>query len=169
MNVFVSGSRAVNKFDENVLNALFDELNSGVRILVGDADGVDTELQKFCAAQQYKNVTVFATNGKVRNNVGNFTVQNVPMDKNAYYKTFFVQKDIAMTDTADYGVVIWDGKSKGTFNNIERLVKQNKPCHVYLANDKRWVTVENEYSLKNLNSSGVFIPVQNGARQLSFV
>ena len=169
MNVFISGSREISGFDENISNALFDELNSDAEILVGDADGVDTEIQKFCAAQQYKNVTVFATNGKVRNNVGNFAVRNVPVDKNAYYKTFFTQKDVAMTDIADYGVAIWDGKSKGTLNNIERLVKQNKPCHVYLMGCKKWVTIENEYALKNINSLNIFPYAQNDVRQLSFV
>ena len=169
MNVFVSGSRAISEFDDNIADALFDELNSNARILVGDADGVDAELQRFCAAQQYRNVTVFASNGKARNNVGNFKVQNVPVDKGTYYKTFFTQKDIVMTDTADYGVVIWDGKSKGSLNNIYRLIKQNKPCFVYLITVKKWFTIETESAAKNIIIPDAGTLHQAGYGQLSFV
>lgn len=168
MNVFISGSREITKLDNNVLNALFIELNSDVNILVGDAEGVDAEIQKFCKDHYYKNVTVYAINGRARNNLGNFDVKNITVDRKTYFKTSFTEKDKAMTDIADYGIVIWDGKSKGSFNNILRLIRQNKPCHVYLANYKKWVLMDSENideigRLKNMKV------LDNTVVQLSFL
>ena len=165
MNVFISGSRDIKTFDERVLDVLYDELNASANILVGDADGVDAELQKFCRKHDYKNVTVYAANGKARNNSG-FPVKNILTDKNMFYKNFFIQKDIAMTDSADFGIVIWDGKSKGSLNNINRLVQQNKPCHVYLADQSRWVWVHSERDFATLKNPEV---AYSGTTQMSFI
>ena len=167
MKVFIGGSRNITELDENIFRVLFGELNSNVHILVGDADGVDTEIQKFCKKYNYDHVTVFASNGRVRNNVGNFAVQNVIVDKGTYSKAFFAQKDIAMVDQADYGIVNWDGKSNGSLNQLHRMVKQNKPCRVYLTKDKRWVTIEGEYSIKGITS--LRSTLNSHAHQLSFM
>jgi len=166
MKVFIGGSRNIKELDENVFCALFDELNSNAQILVGDADGVDTEIQKFCKKHNYNNVIIFASNGKARNNVGNFTVQNIAVEKGIYSKAFFEQKDIAMVNQADYGLVIWDGKSKGSLNQLHRMVRQNKPCRVYLVEHKHWVTIESENVIKGLMS--LRKTLNSNAHQLSF-
>ena len=167
MKVFIGGSRSIKELDEEVFHALFDELNSNTHILVGDADGVDTEIQRFCKKQNYNNITVFASNGKARNNVGNFPVQNIPVDKSTHPKAFFSQKDIAMVNQADHGIVIWDGKSKGSLDQIHRMAKQNKPCRVYLIQDKRWTTIESENTIKGIRS--LHAKLTSNANQLSFI
>jgi len=37
-----------------------------------------------------------------------------------------------MTTDSEYSLVIWDGKSKGSYSNILRSLEQNKPVRVYL-------------------------------------
>jgi len=106
-------------------------MDAGVNIIVGDADGANTAVQRFCVSLEYKNVTVFASNGKARNNLGGFPMRNVRAA--GFGRDFFTQKDIAMTDASDCGLVIWDGKSKGTKTNIDRLAQQNKPCQIFRA------------------------------------
>ena len=167
MKVFIGGSRSIKELDENVCHVLFEELNSNSEILVGDADGVDAEVQKFCMRQNYGNIVVYATNGKPRNNVGNFEVCSIAVDKNTFRKQYFVKKDIAMTDAADYGVVIWDGKSKGSLNQLYRMVRQNKPCQVYIPDDKRWIEIESENTIKGISS--LRTKLGSNTHQLSFV
>ena len=167
MRVFVGGSRNIKELDAEVYRALFGELNSNAHILVGDADGVDTEIQKFCHRQKYNNITVFASNGRARNNIGNFTVCEVPVDKSTHSKAFFSQKDIAMVDQADYGIVIWDGKSKGSLQQLHRMVRQNKPCRVYLVEAGRWVAIESENTIRGIAS--LRAKLASNAHQLSFI
>lgn len=38
-----------------------------------------------------------------------------------------------MADEADYGFMLWDGKSKGTLVNVLRLLRQQKPIVVYVS------------------------------------
>lgn len=143
MKVFISGSRSITELNDDITSRLYSELNSDANILVGDAAGIDSEVQKFCKINGYMNVTVFAMNGKARNNLGGFNVINI-LPGDAFNRNFFVEKDKAMTDLADYGIVIWDGKSKGSLDNIYRLVRQNKLCQVYLMPEKKWITVEDD-------------------------
>lgn len=169
MKIFISGSREIDKLNDDIFDVLYIELNANAHILVGDAEGVDSEIQRFCKNQDYKNVTVFAVNGKARNNIGNFNVKNIEVSQNVYFKAAYIEKDKAMTDAADYGIAIWDGKSKGSLNNILRLIKQNKPCRVYLFNNKKWIWIENENALKNIQYPQNLENLNNAAVQLSFV
>ena len=40
-------------------------------------------------------------------------------------------KDIAMTETADYGIGIWDGKTRGTKQVIDDLKRMDKPVTIF--------------------------------------
>jgi hypothetical protein len=46
-----------------------------------------------------------------------------------YYST----KDEAMVDDAAYGLMLWDGESKGTLNSVINMVRQETAVVVYLA------------------------------------
>ena len=119
-------------------------------VVVGDCYGVDSLVQKFYANIGYRNIEIFASNGKARNNVGNWMVHNVPVPASVRGFEFYKQKDIAMANTADYGFMIWDGESKGTLNNMINLISRNKPVMVYLINQKKVLTVENTEDLNEL-------------------
>ena len=111
---------------------------------------MDSLVQKFYANVGYRNIEIFASNGKARNNVGNWTVHNGPVPASVRGFEFYKQKDIAMANTADYGFMIWDGESKGTLNNMINLISRNKPVMVYLINKKKVLTVENTEDLNEL-------------------
>jgi hypothetical protein len=46
-----------------------------------------------------------------------------------------------MADAAEYGLMLWDGKSKGTVNNVVKLSRDNKPVIVYIAPTRQFRTI----------------------------
>lgn len=131
MKIFIAGARNIKSLDDNVKARLMSIYNNKHSVYVGDCYGVDTAVQNFFIKLNYDNVTVFASNGKARNNVGNWNVENVRVDSSVKGFDFYKQKDMAMAISADYGFMIWDGSSRGTLNNIINLVSQNKKVLVY--------------------------------------
>ena len=47
-----------------------------------------------------------------------------------------------MAETAEYGLMLWDGKSKGTVNNVVNLSRDHKPVVVYVAPTRQFRTVK---------------------------
>ena len=131
MKIFIAGARSITSLDDNVKARLMSIYNNKHGVFVGDCYGVDTAVQDFFIKLSYNNVTVFASNGKARNNIGNWKVENIHVDSSVKGFDFYKQKDIAMANSADYGFMIWDGSSRGTLNNIINLVNQNKKVLVY--------------------------------------
>ena len=74
-------------------------------VLVGDCSGVDTAIQRFFLMHQYSKITVFASNGKARNNLGNWPINNVFVEEGIKGFDFYRQKDIAMAKEADFGFI----------------------------------------------------------------
>ncbi len=118
-------------------------------VFIGDCYGTDAAVQEFFMKLNYPDVTVFASNGRVRNNIGNWTVRNIPADSSVKGFDFYKQKDEAMANCADYGFMIWDGKSRGTLNNIINLISQNKKVLVYMTAFHKMLTLG---TLTQLNS-----------------
>lgn len=52
-------------------------MKNNFTIMVGDANGVDKQIQKFCHSMNHNKVKVFASNGKARNNIGQWEVKRV--------------------------------------------------------------------------------------------
>jgi hypothetical protein len=77
-----------------------------------------------------------------RNNVGHWSTREVPAPKGARGFDFYSAKDRVMADAAEYGLMLWDGKSKGTINNVVNLCREGKPVVVYIAPKKRFLTVK---------------------------
>lgn len=150
VKIFIAGAKSINSLDAFVQKKLMSICQKNYDVVVGDCYGVDSLVQKFYANVGYRNIEIFASNGKARNNVGNWTVHNVPVPASVRGFEFYKQKDIAMANTADYGFMIWDGESKGTLNNMINLISRNKPVMVYLINQKKVLTVENTEDLNEL-------------------
>ena len=132
MNVFVGGTRTLKNLDETARAKILAIVNKEYRILVGDCYGIDTAVQHFLSNLGYRNVSVFATNGRARNNIGNWPIISVSTGKNVKGFKYYQAKDIAMAKEADCGFMIWDGKSRGTLNNIINLASDNKTVLLYL-------------------------------------
>jgi len=131
--VFIGGSISIRKLPKLVLDKLNNIINKQFDILIGDAPGVDTLVQQYLFENNYLNVTVFHIH-YCRNNVGNWSTRKVPTNGLIGRKAY-MQKDIVMANLADYGFQIWDGKSKGTWNNILNLYKQYKYCLIWCKNN----------------------------------
>jgi hypothetical protein len=67
---------------------------------------------------------------------------------------FYSLKDRAMADAAEYGLMLWDGKSKGTINNVLNLSRDNKLVIVYVAPTKSFQTVRSAEDFKDLLRMG---------------
>ena len=147
MKVFVAGPRAISNLDKNVEDKLNSIIKNNYTVLVGDANGIDKSVQQYFYNNNYKNVNVYASQGKARNNIGNWIVQGVEVPKNVKGFDFYAAKDSAMAKNADYGLMLWNGKSKGTLNNIINLTKQNKRVLIYFTPHKDF------YSINNLNTA----------------
>ena len=59
-----------------------------------------------------------------------------------------------MTDAVQYGLMLWDGKSEGTINNVVNLSRDGKPVVVYIAPKKQFVTVKVYDDLKGVLAQG---------------
>ena len=59
-----------------------------------------------------------------------------------------------MAETAEYGLMLWDGKSKGTVNNVVDLSRDHKPVVVYVAPTKQFRTIKTFGDLKDLLADG---------------
>lgn len=132
MKVFIGGSIGIKDIGQSAATQLQKIMHDSDDVIIGDAGGIDKKVQEYLDSYWYGRVTVYASNGKARNNIGKWEVKNIHVPNGIYGKEFYTQKDIAMTDECDYGFMIWDGKSKGTFRNILRLIDNRKLCIVCL-------------------------------------
>ncbi|MDR1832266.1 MAG: hypothetical protein LBQ97_06030 [Fusobacteriaceae bacterium] len=148
MKIFIAGARQIKFLDDAVKEKLESIRSKNYDVLIGDAPGVDSLVQSFYASVGYPNVTIFACNGKTRNNIGVWPVEGIPANRDLKSAEYFAQKDIAMTAATDYGFMIWNGQSRGTMNNILRLLQAGKSSVVYLNGE--FYSVYNDDSLQRL-------------------
>jgi hypothetical protein len=142
MKVFVAGPRALKSLSAPVKERFAKMINQNIAFLVGDASGIDKMTQQYFYDAAYKNVTVYASNGVARNNVGKWAVRNVPVKEAVSGFDFYAAKDKMMADEADYGFMIWNGKSKGTLNNIINLTKQDKAVLIYFTPHRKFYSIK---------------------------
>lgn len=149
--VFVSGSLSVTELSDFAKAHVHSIVTNRMNVLIGDAYGADKAIQQeLYKKYDYPFVTVYASNGKARNNVGNRKVKAVDVPSGIYGRAYYEQKDIAMSRDCDFGFMLWDGKSKGTLNNIERLLSMNKLSIICLSNIHKSFKIENRQQLENM-------------------
>jgi probable addiction module antidote protein len=88
----------------------------------------------------YPHVTVFCSGDRARNNLGPWETCKVAVPKHARGFDFFAAKDREMAKKADFGLMIWDGKSPGTALNVLRLVRAGKKAVLLNIPQKEAVT-----------------------------
>ena len=126
MNVFISGSRSINKLPDSAIKRIDSIIDRNCTILTGDARGVDAQVQKYLSKKKYDNVTVYFTGREIRNNAGRWKAKEIANSTGKKRKELCAQKDAAMADDADCGLMIWDGLSIGTLNVIKEMKNRNK-------------------------------------------
>ena len=150
-SVFIGGSRKLSHLNKDVRARLDNIMAKGLRVLVGDANGADKAAQAYLLEQKYQNVVVYCTETTCRNNLGRWEVKSVPFagDRKGGF-AFYTAKDDAMAQDADYGLMLWDGKSKGTLRNILNLAEHGKRTVVYFSPKRRYLTVSSLDDIKSL-------------------
>ena len=94
--VFLSGSRKIGRLNDMIHSRIDNILERGFRVIVGDANGADKAMQHYLADRAYKNVIVYSSGSECRNNVGNWKVKNIMVNKKLRGRDFYTQKDITM-------------------------------------------------------------------------
>lgn len=155
LKIFIAGPRAIKELDENIIIKLKNICEKNYDVLVGDADGIDSGIQKFLSQREYKNVIVFASKGIARNNYGDWKIENVQVDNNITGFDFYAQKDLEMARNADIGFMIWNGKSKGTFNNMINLLNLEKEVILYYIPSQKFYQFKTIDDLKSFSDANV--------------
>jgi len=135
--VFISGSIAITQLSNDVKESIDKIITNQLEILVGDADGIDKLVQNYCLEKNYFNITVYSITSIPRYKASDrFQMKKVFVSEDIKKERERQQeKDKMMTVDSDYSLVIWDGKSKGSYANILQAMDNNKKVKVYL-NDK---------------------------------
>jgi hypothetical protein len=134
-NIFIGGSRAVSKLNPAIREQLANLVNHNCTILIGDANGSDKAVQSYFAERGYRNVLVFCMH-ECRNNVGAWPVRGVTSKSSQQNFEYYSTKDRAMAENANCGLMLWDGKGKGTLANMFRLLTATKKVLVYFSPEK---------------------------------
>jgi hypothetical protein len=149
--VFIGGSRAMNKLNAIIRERLNDLVHKKCGIFIGDASGADKAVQQHFADRDYRSVTVFCM-GACSNNVGNWEVRKIQAGSSRKDFAYYATKDVAMAQEAKCGVMLWDGRSKGTLHNILNLIGAEKKVLVYFAPEKTFHKLSTQQDLDVLLS-----------------
>lgn len=148
--VFLSGSRSASRLNDAIRERLGRMIDQDFHIVIGDANGADKAMQVHLADSNYRHVTVFCAGQTCRNNVGAWPTNNVEVSPSLSGRDFYTVKDVAMAARADYGFVLWDGKSAGSINNVLELVKRGKYVVVHLSVTGKFVVVKSVEDITRL-------------------
>lgn len=146
--VFMGGSRSISRLNPALRAKLNAVLRKNYKIVIGDANGADKAVQKHLHDRRYPNVVVFSM-GQSRNNLGNWPTKYVHSEDSTGGFEYYSKKDIRMADESDCGLMLWDGKSKGTLRNIHHLLQENKTVLVYLSPEKKFYSLTTPNELRS--------------------
>ena len=150
LKMFISGSISNNSIPDEVIQSIDISMDKNYLILVGDARGVDRNIQDFLKLNNYSNVNIYHIGNKPRNLADkNWKQFKVAIDESnpklfkdgKFTRAAQMVKDKRMVSEADFGLVIWQDVStnrfgniqvsKGSLNNIYNLLKMGKPVGLY--------------------------------------
>ena len=155
-NVFISGTSKMKledsefyrkKLPNEVRKKVDEYIKNGDHIIIGDAPGIDTEIQRYLADKKYKDVSVYT--------IGKHPRAYFDEDKTLGWKVKKIKsatgdqadKDKAMSKDADIGfaVTIEDG-AKATRNNVRRMEESGKSVEVFSLNKNGKDAWEKKYA-----------------------
>ncbi|WP_447970322.1 hypothetical protein [Nitrospira sp. M1] len=150
--VFFGGSRKTRVLNEVIRAQIENVMEKELSILIGDANGADKAMQTYLADRGYRSVTIFCAGSECRNNIGQWETRNIQMNGKEKNFAFYAAKDKAMSEEADYGLMLWDGISNGTLNNVLNLVERGKQVALYFSPKKEFLTIQSLDDIKSLLS-----------------
>jgi hypothetical protein len=161
--VLLGGSRSLSRLSAPVRDRIENIVSQGFDIVIGDANGADRALQEYLANRGYERVTVFCSGDTCRNNLGNWNTVFISTGRKTFDFKYYAQKDARMAGEADYGLFLWNGKSRGTLNSIRMLLERRRPTLVYLSPKKSFVTMRDERDIEQVLgdfSTAITLPSQ---------
>jgi len=151
--VFFGGSRRLGKLNKAIKERADNIISTGYLALIGDANGADRAMQKYLAEKSYKHVLIFCAGNICRNNIGRWETKFVPVNRAQKDFQYYSIRDKKISDEADYGFMVWDGKSKGTLNNIINIiVERRKLVLVYFCPKRKFFTLKSNSDIAELLS-----------------
>ena len=154
--VFISGSSKTQDpsssyYRENLPKEIIDKIDEFVKrrsnIVVGDAPGIDRQVQDYLNSINYDRVVVYGPGTAVRYSANN-SWKTKPIDAPEFEpgsKEWLAKKDIAMEKASTTGLaVVLDEGAAATRKNVERLINNGKSVSVYelnkngTKNDRWW-------------------------------
>jgi hypothetical protein len=148
--VFISGSMRIKHLDKNVLERINNIIDNHYKVIVGDADGVDSSVQEYLKQKGVKSVLVYCTGNQPRNNVGKWETKCISTMSKPGTRAYFTAKDLEMASDCDYGLMVWDSKSTGTLSNALELLNRHKKSLVYVNKAKEFLSISDVGDLKKL-------------------
>ena len=145
--VFVSGSSKTQFEDsgyyrkdlpKDVRKKINEYIKNGDKIIVGDAPGIDRQVQDYLKKKRYKNVEVYGPGNKQVRYSANKKWKTKLIDAPEFEENspeWLAKKDKAMTKVATKGLsIVLDDGSMATKRNVARLLSQHKNVDVYELN-----------------------------------
>ncbi len=146
MKLLITGSRNLCGKEENAIltnevkKYLDQRMSSGDSLLIGSDPGVDVIVQKYISSARYKQVTIYQTGSREDQNTGGWKEKR--FRKNEINPVLLrTEKNFAMVEDAEEGLVIWNGESIGTFITMLCLLAQRKKCRLYMINEHKWIHI----------------------------
>lgn len=140
--VFIAGSRRLPRLSKDAKHRICNIIHQGFTVMVGDANGADRAVQQYLSEMGYKRVIIFCTESICRNNLGNWPTRAIRAENPARRNfEFYRAKDRAMVEEADYGLMLWYGRSRGTLMNAVGLIRRGRPLVLYVAPAKSFLTL----------------------------
>lgn len=143
-SVFISGSSKTQFEDSGyyrkelpkaIQNKIDDYMKDHAHIIVGDAPGIDRQVQDYLNEKGYDAVEIYGPGKQVRY-AANDKWKTNPIDAPEFEEMspeWLRKKDIAMTNDATEGLaVVLDNGAQATRNNVARLREQGKQAEVFI-------------------------------------
>jgi hypothetical protein len=112
MKVIIAGSRNVNDYSL-IIEAVERSGYNITEVVSGCAIGIDRLGERWATAN-------------------NIPIKEMPADWNRNGKAAGPLRNKAMAEYADAAIVVWDGKSPGSRNMVENMIRRKKPYYVAL-------------------------------------
>lgn len=130
--IFISWSMSIKKLPPKIEKTLDLLIEKKYKILVWDAIWIDELIQDFFCKKNYFYVFIYSISDPRVYKTEKFKNIKVKINENIKdLRERQSQKDIFMTDQSDVSLVIWDWKSKWSYNNIIRLIEKNKEIQIF--------------------------------------
>lgn len=155
IKVFICGSINIKEIPPEAKKIIDTIIAKRYEILVGDAYGIDCTIQEYCRDKKYFKLTIYFVGDKPRKiATTEFTAKQIKKDSNEIEYVPIEEessnkkpkepserekqwiKDKAMIDDCDYGLIIWNGESKGSYKNLLYMIDSKKEFHLYIDGKK---------------------------------